>query len=117
MPTLKQGDLIKSLTGHTRKIIEVYGIILFVSHTSNHESYEFIATEDLLKRHGYTWDTPAWEPTEGMNYFFINENGSVYGSVWTDDMNDRARRDFLGIHETKELCRAASLEIRRKLGK
>jgi len=117
MTTLKQGDLIKDGHGHTRKVLGTCGMTLHISLSSNLNKFGYTTDEATLQENGYTWDTSAWEPRYGMKYFFINENGSVYGSVWTDDMNDRARRDFLGIHQTKELAEAALLEIRRKLGR
>ena len=90
MTTLKQGDLIK---------------------------LDFTSNETTLKDNGYTWDTPAWEPEDGIGYWFIDERGNIYTSVWDNDIYDNERKNFLGIYETKELCEAAVLEIRRKLRK
>ena len=118
MTTLKQGDLIEDAEGYTRKVIEVCGTILFISGHSDHNKYDFTATETTLKACGYTWDTPAWEPAcRNERYWYITGQASVNYSHWENDKHDLARRDFLGIYETKELCEAALLEIRRKLGK
>jgi len=117
MTTLKQGDLIKDNTGDTYKILEVWGNILFISCTYNHKSYGFTANEEWLKERGYTWDTPAWEPKDGDKYWCSDSTGKADISNWDDDKDDHSRRDFLGIYQTEELCEAALLEIRRKLGK
>ena len=117
MTTLKQGDLIKDSDGYERKVLEVCGTILFISQTANIESYELTANEESLKENGFTWDTPVWKATYGEQYWYINERGEADLCIWRNDHIDNARRDFLGIYQTKELCEAALLEIRRKLGK
>jgi len=119
MTTLKQGDLIKDCHGSLHKVIEVCGTILFISHTDKHNSLWSTQTEEQLKENGFTWDTPAWEPELGKMYWFvyINAEGEVQDSIWDNDKTDHRRRDFLGIYQTKELGKAALLEIRRKLGK
>jgi len=118
MTTLKQGDLIKGCE-EVRKVLGVCGDVLHISRGNSHDAHHFTATESELKTYGFTWDTPAWEPEIGSNYWyiFINAGVEVGASIWNDDQYDRARRDFLGIYQTKELCEAALLEIRRKLGK
>jgi len=119
MTTLKQGDLIKDRNGITRKVIETCGTVLHISQMDNLTKYCFTADEAGLIEFGYTWDTPAWEPEDGGDYWFIviDNVGSPGLKVWNNDPVDIARRDFLGIYETKELAEAALLEIRRKLGK
>jgi len=117
MTTLKKGDLIKNKRGETLKVMEVLGQIFFISVSDNLNACWFHQTEEKLKRDGYTWDTPAWEPEIGMKYWFISSCGLVDTFEWINDTEDRYRRDFLGIHQTKELAEAALLEIRRKLGK
>ena len=117
MTTLKQGDLIKDRDGNTPKILEVYGELVFVSWIGNHNSYAFTSTEAQLKNEGYTWDTPACEPEIGQLYRFINGEGDVVTSTWDNEPLDNRRRNHLGIYQTDELCEAALLEIRRKLGK
>ena len=118
MTTLKQGDLIKSRDGVIRKALGVCGTILFISGHSDHNKYDFTATETTLKAGGYTWDPPAWEPSKiGETYWFIDGESDLNNCEWTGDSTDHARKNFLGIHQTRELCEAALLEIRRKLGK
>ena len=117
MTTLKQGDLIKNGMGMKCKVLEVCGEVVLVSPAHNHSYYGETCTESQLKDLGYTWDTPAWEPANRSTYWYINESGDVDISTWNDDKVDHARRDFLGIHRSRELCEAALLEIRRKLGK
>jgi len=117
MTTLKQGDLIKDGDGDTYKIIGVCGEVVHVSYAGNHESFHGSYTVDQLKNFGYTWDTPAWEPLIGEKYCYINDLEETCESRWDDDTIDHARRDFLGIYQSKGLCEAAILEIRRKLGK
>jgi len=116
MTTLKQGDLIKSRDGNTRKVLEVCGTILHISAIFNLESFGFTTNEIHLKEEGYTtWDTPTWEASPGIKYWFIDERGDVYGDVWNDDDFDNDRRDFLGIYQTEKLCEASVLEIKSKL--
>jgi len=119
MTTLKQGDLITHLDSDKLicKVMEVCGTILHISYSNDHDSYNFSATESQLKADGYTWDTPAWELEFRDQYWFINPYGESNAAIWEDDKYDRDRRDFLGIYQTKELCEAGLLEIRRKLGK
>jgi len=117
MTTLKQGNLIKNRNGNTRKVMGVCGDTLHLSFLDNHAEYSFTTTEAQLKKEGYTWDTPAWEPSLGILYWFIDAEGDVIDSIWNDDITDHARRDFLGIYQTEALAEAALLEIRRKLGK
>ena len=117
MPTLKQGDLIKDRDGDTRKVMEVYGTILFISYTNHHNRHCFTSDEETLKAEGYTWDTPAWEPAMNEKYWCVGSCCDAICSNWDNDKNDHARKNFLGIYETKALCEAAILEIRRKLGK
>ena len=119
MTTLKQGDLITHLDSDKLicKVMEVCGTILHISYSNDHDSYNFSATESQLKADGYTWDTPAWEPAYDEMYWFGNSQGEATLSRWNNDKFDHERRDFLGIHQTKELAEAALLEIRRKLGK
>ena len=119
MTTLKQGDLIKDEDGNTRKVLGVCGEVVHISCSDDHDALLATYAEPQLKRLGYTWDTTAWEPEIGSNYWyiFINAGVEVGASIWNDDQYDRARRDFLGIHQTKELGKAALSEIRRKLGK
>ena len=117
MTTLKQGDLIKDEDGNTRKVLGVCGEVVHISCSDDHDDLLATYTEPQLKRLGYTWDTPAWEPSYGMKYWFANSRGEAVQDRWDDQTQDHARRDFLGIYETKELCEAALLEIRRKLGK
>ena len=117
MTTLKQRDLIKDSDGDTRKILGVCGDVVHISHTGNDNHFSFTSTELDLKNDCYTWDTPAWEPEIGQSYWTILGQGCVFTYWWNNTEADRARRDFLGIYQTKELCEAALLEIRRKLGK
>ena len=117
MTTLKQGDLIKDKHSFSSRVLEVCGTILHISSVFNHETFSFTSNEAKLKGDGYTWDTPAWEPSKGKTYWCIDNRGHVFNSIWNDDEFDHDRRDFLGIYETKELCDAVLLEIRRKLGK
>jgi len=117
MTTLKQGDLIKDKSGNTSKVMEVVGTILHLSLLNNYKKYDITADEATLKEMGYTWDAPAWEPKPYDFYVYINANGYVSGSYWHNTVDDQGRRDFLGIYQSKELCEAALLEIRRKLGK
>ena len=117
MTTLKQGDLIKDRNEYTHKVLGVCGEVVHVS-GSNLKSHDFTATETELKEElGYTWDTPAWEPSKKDEYWYISILGNVRLWSWSDEQDDHSRRDFLGIYQTKELAEAALLEIRRKLGK
>ena len=95
----------------------VCGNILHISFDTDFTKFSFSSTESQLKDMGYTWDTPAWELERCDVYWHVDERGYIGKTVWLDDTNDRARRDFLGIYQTKELAKAALLEIRRKLGK
>ena len=119
MTTLKQGDLIKDSDGDTYKVLETCGTILHISYSDDHARYNFTTDEANLKDDGFTWDTPVWKPEikEVYWYIYINDTGAVDNSIWNDDEIDHARRDFLGIFKTRELGKAALLEIRRKLGK
>jgi len=122
MTTLKQGDPIKDTQGGIRKIIEVYKSVLFISFPDDHVNFGhtdicLTVTETQLRNLGYTWDTPAWEPSRTDEYWYISTLGNVRLWTWSDEQDDRSRRDFLGIFASKELAEAALLEIRRKLGK
>jgi len=117
MTTLKKGDLIKGKFGTTHKVIEVLGEILFISSTDSFNTCWSHQTEEQLKENGYTWDTPAWEPSINERAWYINGSVQADWSCWGNTDIDKARRDFLGIYQTKELAEAALLEIRRKLGK
>ena len=119
MPKLKPGDLIKDSQRRSREVLGVCGTIVHISLLGNRDRYGYTTDEATLKENGYTWDTPAWEPEIGQTYWYIyiNDRGAVNDSSWTNDNVDQARRDFLGIYETKELAEASLLEIRRKLGK
>ena len=117
MTTLKQGDLIKDEFGNDRNVMGVCGGVRFISSLVKHKRYGFTSDEETLKEDGYTWDTPAWEPPSGMKYWYIDTSGDVFNSTWDKHAADFSRKDFLGIYQTKELCEAALLEIRRKLGK
>ena len=119
MPTLKKGDLIKNEFGITGRVMEVCGTVLHISKQSDHSKYQYTTDEATLKEHGYTWDTPAWEPEFGQRYWFIYANAGVdvSASRWHNDNVDLARRDFLGIFETKGLAEEALSEIKRKLSK
>jgi len=117
MTTLKQGDLIKDKNGVTRKVMGVCGTALHISRVVDFNKYWQTSDEESLKEARFTWDTPAWEPSYGTVYWYINNDGDAYEATWSDNDFDHARRDFLGIYQTKELCEAALLEIRRKLEK
>ena len=116
MTTLKQGDLIKDCE-EVRKVLGVCGDVLHISRGNSHDAHHFTATEFELKTYGYTWYTPAWEIKKDEMYWFIGADADVRHADWMNDTYDHDRRDFLGIYQTKELCEAALLEIRRKLGK
>ena len=117
MTTLKQGDLIKDKNGRTCKVMEIHGKLLFISFLDKYDHFGCTRTEAQLKDLGYTWDTPAWEPELVTIYWYITTAGKADDENWQNDILDHARRDFLGIYQTKELCEASLLEIRRKLGK
>ena len=117
MTTLKQGNLIKDCEGDTCKILGVCGDVVFMSWIDNHGRFSRTGTEVDLKENGFTWDTPAWEPERGVKYWFAKDNSTADWAYWDNDEEDQGRRDFLGIHQTRELCEASILEIRRKLGK
>jgi len=117
MTTLKQGDLIKAKNGRNRKVMETCGTILHVSLYDNFDKYAYTTDESSLKEDGYTWDTPAWEPSKSQKYWCISSVGEAICDFWNDTAADQARRDLLGIYETEELAQAALLEIRRRLGK
>ena len=117
MKTLKQGDLIKNSDGDYCKVLEVCGEVVLVSPAHNHDYYGETYTESQLKENGYTWGTPAWEPKLYDVYVYINAKGHVSDSIWYNNERDNYRKNFLGIHQTKELAKASLLEIRRKLGK
>ena len=117
MTTLKKGDLIKDSMEGTRKVMETCGTILHISLTSDHNKYGHTTDEATLKEYGYTWDTPAWEPEIGSIYWHITGDSDVRWDTRTNSDLYIKRRDFLGIYQTKELCDASLLEIRRKLAK
>ena len=117
MTTLKQDDLIKDSEGNICRVLGVCGKVVIVSIYDDIDEVSTTATESELKKWGYTWGTPAWEPEIRKDYWYLDEEGRAYLSTWLDDEIDNARRDFLGISKTKELAEAALLEIRRKLGK
>jgi len=117
MTTLKQGDLVKNGDGDMCNILGVCGEVVHISFSNNHSFHDEAYTEFQLKDMGYTWDTPAWEPEDGGDYWFISESDEVCFSEWNDDNIEHARRDFLGIYQTEALAEAALLEIKRKLGK
>jgi len=124
MTTLKQGDLIKDSVGDECRVLGVCGDVVHVSYSNDHYSndhnaHNYTKTEEQLKASGYTWDTPAWEPKLNEKYWYIYIYGTPISAsaCWENDDFDNARKNFLGIYETKELCEAALLEIRRKLGK
>ena len=97
--------------------METCGTILHVSLYDNFNKYAYTTDETSLKEDGFTWDTPAWEPKMGDDYWCITSTSEPDRSSWTNSQVDHARRDFLGIYQTKELCEAGLLEIRCKLGK
>ena len=115
MTTLKKGDLIKEKNGHTCKVLGVCGDVVHLSYSNDHNAHNYTKTEVQLKEEGFTWDTPAWNPLIGEPYWYIDERGDVYDPVWENVTIDQARRDFLGIYQTRELAEAASLEIKSKL--
>ena len=117
MTTLKQGDLVKNGDGDMCNILGVCGEVVHISFSNNHSFHDEAYTEFQLKDMGYTWDTPAWEPEDGEDYWFISASGQVCVCEWVDDDMEHARRDFLGIYQTEALAEAALLEIKRKLGK
>ena len=119
MTTLKKDQLIKDCYGSLHKVIEVLGQIFFISHTDNFNTCWTHQTEEHLRKNGFTWDTPAWEPEIDEMYWYItiSDSGAFSHRYWVNDRTDHARRDFLGIHRSRELAEAALLEIRRKLGK
>ena len=117
MTTLKQGDLVKNKDGDMCNILGVCGEVVHISFSNNHSFHDEAYTEFQLKDMGYTWDTPAWEIKMHDVYWHIDERGYVSKFIWDNDRDDHARRDFLGVYQTKELCEAALLEIKRKLGK
>jgi len=117
MTTLKQGDLVKNSEGRSRRVMEVCGTILPLSFFNNHAEYSYTTTEAQLKKDGYTWDTPTWEATLGMEYWFIDGRGQADSRIWNDDRVDNDRKNFLGIYQTEKLCEASVLEIKSKLGK
>jgi len=117
MTTLKQGDLIKDSEGSICRVLGVCGEVVHTSYAEDETNLGWSGTEVDLKNEGYTWDTPAWEPKLEEKYWFINNDGYAYEATWSDDDVDNARKNFQGIHQTKELAEAALLEIRRKLGK
>jgi len=118
MTTLKQGDLIKGGKGGIHKILGVCGEVVHLSYSGvGLDSYLSSYTEVQLKKQGYTWDTPVWEPERKEIYWFIANESECFQSYWDNDKTDHDRRDFLGVYPTKELAAAALLEIRRKLGK
>ena len=117
MTTLKQGDLVKNEDGINCKVLGVCGEVIHISYPYDHKIYEDTYTESFLKNQGYTWDTPAYEPEDGGDYWFISVSGQVCVCEWNDDDIDHTRRDFLGIYQTEALAEAALLEIKRKLGK
>ena len=117
MTTLKQGDLIKDKGGNTSKVVGVCGAVIHFSFQTDHDTCWSTQTESQLKNNGYTWDTPAWEPRIGDEYYYLNGAGETASGYWDDYEVDHNHRDFLGIYQTKELCEASLLEIRRKLGK
>ena len=119
MTTLKQGDTIKDRGGITREVLGVCGKVVHISSSKDKNSFHSSFTEFDLRRSGFTWDTPAWEPEIGSTYWYIYINDSAHAvkSRWNNNRNDQFRRDFLGIYQTEALTKAALLEIRRKLGK
>jgi len=117
MTTLKQGDLIKDKSGVTTKIMGVCGGVVHIAHYSDPDKYGYATDEKSLKEYGYTWDTPAWEPEISKLFWYISAAGLPTSEVWRKDDLDYACKNFLGIYQTEELCEAAILEIKRKLGK
>ena len=97
--------------------METCGTILHISTHYDHSKYLYTTDEVNLIDSGYTWDTPAWEPEFGSIYWHITGDSDVRWDTRTNSALYEKRRDFLGVSETKELCEAALLEIRRKLGK
>jgi len=124
MTTLKKDQLIKDSGGDECRVLGVCGDVVHVSYSKDHYSndhnaHNYTKTESQLKASGYTWDTPAWEPALNEKYWYIYIYGTPISACdrWENSDIDKECRDFLGIYETKELCEAALLEIRRKLGK
>jgi len=64
---------------------------------------------------GYTWDTPAWVPEKGGEYWFVKDSSIVDWAFGMTMKKTKAVKTYLGIYQTRELAEAALLEIRRAL--
>lgn len=52
-----------------------------------------------------------WEPKKEERYWYINNEGYIYSSIWENDSVDYERINFLGIYQTQELAEQAKEKI------
>lgn len=73
------------------------GIMIRTLNDERNEVYENLSTEELLSENWEIYEEPKWKPSFGEVYYYINSNGEIDFSYYSDrTINDKRRVYSIG---------------------
>lgn len=73
------------------------GIMIRTLNDESDEVYENLSTEELLSENWEIYEEPKWKPSLGEVYYYINSNGEIDFSYYSDrTINDKRRVYSIG---------------------
>lgn len=77
---------------------------------------------ELMHKYGKDWDAEKkqvvdwkWEPKEGDDYYYIDNDGDIWSDTWDECPIDDDRYDFGNCFKTKEEAEAAAERVKKAL--
>lgn len=115
--TYKVGDILVYKNGVKVKVLAVCEELLALSFSNEFDRFACWYAANELKDLGLTLEAKPWEPEVGILYWYIESTLEVGNIYWRNSLEDKLRRDFLGVFPTKEAAEARIIEIKKLLGK
>lgn len=99
---MKEGKKVKNEFSNKHGYLYMFldkekGIIIRTLNDESDEVYENLSTEELLSENWEIYEEPKWKPSFGEVYYYINSNGEIDFSYYSDrTINDKRRVYSIG---------------------
>jgi len=110
----KKGDILQHKDGYKHKVLEVVGELYVLSRKEAFNKALTIFTESELA--DYTLVESEWMPGDGDNYWFFDERGSVWETIYSSSYYpDAGRAKFGNCFKTREQAERAAAAVKKLL--
>lgn len=113
MPKFKEGSIIINKQGERHKILGALGDVRFV----DVHGFDSVGVwkASAMEQQGYVEEAPRWEPSKDEKYWYVENDGEVTQSYWSNDVIDKNRHALGNCFRTREETEAARERVRAAL--